>query len=78
MEMEGSGNLILILENRYDFSCEGGPLKNCEEWNELKKRIEWLHKMALGSAICDNWGKKDSGTYGPCGECDYCKEYQND
>lgn len=27
------------LENYYDFSCEGGPLKWCREWQELKELL---------------------------------------
>ena len=25
------------LEINYDFECEGGPLKNCVEWRDLRK-----------------------------------------
>lgn len=27
--------LVKRLETHYDFQCEGGPLRNCVEWQEL-------------------------------------------
>ena len=44
------------LENLYAFECEGGPLKNCVEWQALKTRIadaergsaeEWSQSMMV-------------------------------
>lgn len=32
--------LIDRLENHYDFQCEGGPLKNCAEWQQLKAVVK--------------------------------------
>lgn len=31
--------LAARLESHYRFECEAGPLKNCVEWIELRKRI---------------------------------------
>lgn len=31
--------LIDRLENLYDFECEGGSLKNCVDWIQLKDKI---------------------------------------
>lgn len=33
-----ASELIATLES-YDFTCEGGPLKNCREWIQLKTRL---------------------------------------
>ena len=35
-------DLVDRLENYYDFQCEGGPLRYCREWLELKKQISGL------------------------------------
>ena len=32
-------DIIDRLENDYRFECEGGPLKNCVEWQELRRRV---------------------------------------
>ena len=32
-------SLFERLENCYDFQCEGGPLKNCVEWQQLKAML---------------------------------------
>ena len=32
-------NLVDRLKNHYDFQCEGGPLKNCVEWQQLKRLL---------------------------------------
>lgn len=39
--------LIDQLENYYDFQCEGGPLRNCVEWRQLKARIADLERLLL-------------------------------
>ena len=31
--------LVQWLEGYYDFQCEGGPLKNCVEWQSLKDAL---------------------------------------
>lgn len=40
--MRDFSQLIDRLENCYSFRCEAGPLKNCVEWQELKKAISVL------------------------------------
>ena len=39
MIMETAAKLCERLETKYDFNCEGGPLKNCVEWRELRRII---------------------------------------
>lgn len=38
-EREALRRLIERLENYYDFQCEGGPLKNCVEWQQITAAI---------------------------------------
>lgn len=33
------------LESHYKFDCEAGPLKNCVEWIELRKRLAELAEI---------------------------------
>jgi hypothetical protein len=34
--------LVRQLEDRYNFQCEGGPLRNCMEWRILKTELACL------------------------------------
>lgn len=31
---------LLDAIDKYGFTCEAGPLENCAEWEELRRRIE--------------------------------------
>ena len=40
--VERARELIAKLEDYYDFECEGGPLKNCQDWIALKTSLASL------------------------------------
>lgn len=42
-------SLIDRLENYYDFQCEGGPLRLCADWQQLKSHID--HERSLVAEI---------------------------
>lgn len=45
MDLTHITELSQRLEDYYDFQCEGGPLKNCVEWQQLKAYV-----LTLGRA----------------------------
>ncbi len=51
-------DLITKLENYYDFQCEGGPLKNCLEWRQLKASV----LAALPLWVLTQWNETRTGT----------------
>lgn len=55
---EGRQSIIDRLENFYGFACEGGPLKNCVEWQLLKALLlveaPPLHAAAPAGSKCSD------------------------
>ena len=43
-----------------------------EEFRKLRKRLVALEAIAREQG-CPNWGEKDEGVSGPCGDCAYCE-----
>lgn len=40
--IENGREFMRRLETFYDFECEGGPFRNCEDWDGLKRCFEAL------------------------------------
>src|SRR3546814_725224 len=38
------------LENDYSFECQGGPIRNCSDWQEFRRCFEYLAEWAIGNA----------------------------
>ncbi|ROT45054.1 hypothetical protein [Pusillimonas sp. NJUB218] len=38
------------LETDYSFECQGGPLRNCSDWQEFRRCFEYLAEWAAGRA----------------------------
>ena len=57
--------------------------KQRQETLELAKRVKTLAEMlAMVESIlkeqgCPDWGEKENGILGPCGECAYCRVFVN-
>jgi hypothetical protein len=49
--IENGRELMRRLENFYSFECDGGPLANCTEWQELRLCFEHLAMNALNLRI---------------------------
>lgn len=43
--------LMTRLEDYYGFECEGGPLRKCVEWHELRERAQ--ETEAWAKFLCD-------------------------
>ena len=46
----------------------------------IDETIEALEELLTlkRKAGCKDWGKRENGHYGPCGVCEWCKEYLDD
>lgn len=42
--------LMARLESHYSFECEGGPLRNCVEWHQLKAHVSTLQSAPPAGA----------------------------
>ena len=42
--------LMTRLESHYGFECEGGPLRNCVEWHQLKAHVSTLQSAPPAGA----------------------------
>ena len=58
-----------------------------EIWDELGKQRQEMLALAkrlltveavLKEQGCPDWGEKDNGVLGPCGECAWCKVFLDD
>lgn len=72
-----AAQVIDRLENYYDFQCEGGPLKNCVEWHQLKSLLSApavpsspTPEVAALMAI-RHWSKDPLVPYADC-QCGTC------
>jgi len=39
-------NIFITIENKYNFQCEGGPLRNCADWRQLGELLERIEDAA--------------------------------
>lgn len=76
-EGDARARLVARLENFYDFQCEGGPLRNCVEWQQLKDTLAALDASPEPPRdLCPHChtGKNspDHGGNDRCFHCDSC------
>jgi hypothetical protein len=57
---------VARLENYYDFQCEAGPLKNCQDWISLKAELAALRSLVREMG---KQGVSGQGTLWFCGFC---------
>jgi hypothetical protein len=63
--IENGREFIRRLEEHYTFECDGGPLRLCVEWDELKRCFEHLAQYAAapkpdGERVCE-WAMVSGG-----------------
>ena len=58
--------LMTRLESHYGFKCEGGPLRNCVEWHQLRAHVSALQSAPPAGAQ----GETPATRYSLSGYCD--------